>query len=425
LWSDLSLGAIAFLVDVSKPVNLKNQLPGIEFGKFMMMKNMSNQHLSILLLGTQMEIGGAQKVLLDQANWFHQRGHKVFAVFFYDKEGLQSRWQAVSDFPVIDLKALQKGKRRINAILLVRGLFSLWRLLHREKFDVIETFTHDSNMLALPIAWLARVPVRIATHHGVIAGFPRWRERLHAWMVNHNIAHILVTVSKKTREIAIVEGVKAGRISVIQNGIAPMTFADVNRSEVRKEVGIGMDDFFLLSVGRLVYEKAHEILISAMPAVLKEFPNAKAGICGDGVLRTNLETQIKSLGLGSSVKLLGRQINIAKFLSSADVFILPSRSEGLPIALLEAMSVGLPVVVTKGASVDEVVVEGVHGLIVPVDNAWALAQGILQLLHDSPIRVRMGAASKKRVNEVYSIDRMGEQYLALMLKLLGSKLSRS
>ncbi len=157
---------------------------------------MSNQKLSILLLGTQIATGGAQKVLLDQANWFLQRGHKVSAVFFYDRDNLLSKWQAVSDFPIVDLKAFRKGAGLFTkGALLVQGLLSLWKLFRREKFDVIETFTHDSNILALPVAWLAGVPVCIATHHGVIEGIPRWRERLHAWIVNRNIAQVLVTVS--------------------------------------------------------------------------------------------------------------------------------------------------------------------------------------------------------------------------------------
>ena len=386
------------------------------------MENMSNQHLSILLVGTQIATGGAQKVLLDQAQWFRQRGHKVSTVFFYDRDNLLSKWQAVSDFPVIDLRAFRKGAGVIvQGALMIKGLFSLWQLLRREKFDVIETFTHDSNILALPIAWLARVPVRIATHHGVIEGIPRWRERVNAWMVNSNIAHVLVTVSEKTRQLALVEGVKAERISVIQNGIARVPFEGEHRLEVRRDAGIGADDPFLLAVGRLVPVKAHEVLISAISAVLKEFPNAKLGICGDGVLRPNLEAQIKLLDLESAVKLFGEQGNVAKFLFSADVFVLPSRSEGLPMALLEAMSAGLPVVATRLDGVAEVVLEGEHGLFAPIDDSDALANVILQLLRDPSMRARMGTAARRRVDEMYSIDRTGEQYLTLMFKLLGTK----
>jgi glycosyltransferase involved in cell wall biosynthesis len=141
-------------------------------------------------------------------------------------------------------------------------------------------------------------------------------------------------------------------------------------------------------------------------------------------LRENLETQIKSLGLEHAVKLFGEQDNVAKFLFSADVFVLSSRSEGLPMALLEAMSAGLPVITTRLDGVAEVVLDGVHGLFAPIDDSDALANVILQLLRDPSMRERMGAAAKQRVHEMYSIDRTGEQYLTLMFKLLGSKPSR-
>jgi len=106
------------------------------------------------------------------------------------------------------------------------------------------------------------------------------------------------------------------------------------------------------------------------------------------------------------------------------VFVLPSRSEGLPMALLEAMSAGLPVVATGLDGVAEVVLEGEHGLFAPIDDSDALANVILQLLRDPSMRARMGTAARRRVDEMYSIDRTGEQYLTLMFKLLGTKVSR-
>jgi glycosyltransferase involved in cell wall biosynthesis len=303
-----------------------------------------------------------------------------------------------------------------NGLSIVQGLRRLWTLLRREKFDVIETFTHDSNMLALPLAWAARVPIRIATHHGIVAGIPRWRENLHAWMINSNFAQHIVAVSGMTRQKLLEEGIQAQRIIVIQNGIAPLPLEGVNKSEVRKEAEMEADDLVLLAVGRLVYSKAHEILIAAMPAVLQKFPNAKVGICGDGVLRAKLEAQIKSLGLSDSVKLLGESDHVAKFLASADIFVLPSLWEGLPIALLEAMSAGLPVISTKVEGVEEVIVEGENGLLVPIGNSAALADAITQLLADPQLRHKMGASSKAKVLEFYTVDRMCEQYLKLMLK---------
>jgi len=375
--------------------------------------------LSILLLGTQMATGGAQRVLLDQALWFHEQGHKVTAMFLYDKEGLQKKWQAASPFPVLSLDAFSgRGKGIANIFPLVKGLFKLWKFLRSEKFDVIETFTHDSSMVALPIAWLARVPVRIATHHGVIEGVSRWREWVHAWMVNHNIAQKLVAVSKKMYHASLREGVRPERIVTILNGIRPLPIENRSRLEVKKEAGMDVDAPVLISVGRLVYAKAHEVIIASMPAVLKKFPNAKLEIYGEGPLRADLQSQIERLHLSNSVRLLGQADDVAARLANADVFILSSRSEGLPIALLEAMSAGLPCIATQVEGVDEVLVEGEHGLTVPVENPEALAQAILQLLNVPEARSKMGAAARLHVSKFYTVDRMCGQYLELMLGCL-------
>ncbi len=205
--------------------------------------------LSILLLGTQMATGGAQKVLLDQANWFHVRGYQVTAAFFYDRDGLHEKWKDSFPFPIVNLNAFQKGWGTLqNGVSIFRGLWRLWSLLRHEKFDAIETFTHDSNMLALPLAWAAHIPVRIATHHGIVAGISPWREKLHAWMVNHDIAQCIVAVSAMTRQKLIDEGIQAERIVVIPNGIMPVQVEGINRAEVRQAAGLRAEDPFLLAV---------------------------------------------------------------------------------------------------------------------------------------------------------------------------------
>lgn len=375
--------------------------------------------LSIFLLGTQMATGGAQKVLLDQARWFHEHGHKVTALFLYDKENLHTKWKAASPFPVINLNAFSgHGKGIINIFPLIRGMYLLWNLLRNEKVDVIETFTHDSNMVALPVAWLARVPVRIATHHGVIEGISRWREYIHSWLINHNIAHKLVAVSKKMYGASLREGVQAEHVVTILNGIRPLPIENRSKLELREEAGVDVNAPLLISVGRLVYAKAHEVLIACMPAVLKKFPAAKLEIYGDGVLRTELQMQIERLGVMNSVRLAGRSDNVAYHLAAADIFVLSSRSEGLPIALLEAMSAGLPCVSTNVEGVDEVLLEGTHGLIVPVENPDALAQAIIQLLRNAETRFQMGEAARARVAAMYTVDHMCEQYLELINRCL-------
>ncbi|MCA2001024.1 MAG: glycosyltransferase family 4 protein [Chloroflexi bacterium] len=374
--------------------------------------------LSILFLGTQMAVGGAQKVLLDQAGWFHARGHRVTAAFFYDRDSLREKWQAEFPFPILCLSGFHKGRGILqNGFSILGGLARLWILLRRERFDVVETFTHDSNTLALPLAWVAGVPVRIASHHGIVAGIRPWREKIHAWLVNRGAAQRIVAVSALTRRKLLEEGIAAEKIIVIPNGIAPVEVEGVDKTEVRKKAGIGADDPFLLAVGRLVPSKAHRVLIDAMPLVLERFPSAKAGVCGNGPLRGELEEQIRTLGLEDSVRLLGHSEHVAQFLASADVFVMPSLWEGLPIALLEAMSAGLPVAATRVEGVEEVVEEGRHGFLAPPGDKDALAEALLRLLQDPAARRRMGEAAREKVLEKYTAERMCRAYLSLMERI--------
>lgn len=384
--------------------------------------NSAKKQFSILLIGIQMAIGGAQRGLFDQAHWFKSHGCKVTVAFFYDKEGLREKWQQMADFPIHDLEAHELGAGLLRQTgKLIRGLWRLWLLLLHERFDVVETFTHDGNLLGLPLAWLARVPVRIATHRGKIEGFPLWRQRLHRWLVNIGIPCTLIAVSEQTRQTAMNEGIRADRIVVIPNGVTPLDTSLVNRTGARTELGLDENDIFLLSIGRLTYQKGHEFLVRAMSRVIRHFPNAKAGICGEGFLRPQLESQILELGLSNHVRLLGRWEDVSALLASADIFVLPSRWEGLSRALMEAMAAGIPVVASRVDGIRDLVTDGVHGLLIPSEDTGMLEKSILQLLADPQMRKRMGAAAQVHVLRDHSTDAMCRKYYDLMQSFLESK----
>jgi glycosyltransferase involved in cell wall biosynthesis len=128
-------------------------------------------------------------------------------------------------------------------------------------------------------------------------------------------------------------GVKPERVSVIRSGIKPLDTSLVKRDDVRKELGLDPTDIFLLAVGRLMVQKGHDVFIQAVSRIVEHYPGVMAGICGDGSLRPQLESQIDALGLSDHMKLLGMRGDISPFLSAADIFVLPSRWEGLSRAL--------------------------------------------------------------------------------------------
>lgn len=375
--------------------------------------------LSILLLGTQIAAGGAQKILLDQAHWFNERGHKVITAFFYDRDGLYEAWRRAFSFPIIDFNAFKKGASAFGkGFLLFRGVWRLWALLVRDKFDVVITYTQDSNLIGLPLAWAAGVPVRIGTQLGGIHGTPKWREKAHALLVNIGLAQTLIAASKGTRENAVHEGVSPDRIVVIPNGARPFLVDPLDRNSTRQSLGLSDDEVFLLSIGRLVYEKGHEFLVLAMADIIREFPKAKAGICGSGPLKDFLSSLISHHGLEEHVRLLDQQEEILPLLAAADVFVLPSRVEGLSIALLEGMIAELPVVATCVEGVEEVIENGANGLLVPLEDPKALSNAIIQLLKDPRKRQEMGAAARVRVLQEYTSDQMNEKYFQIIAKHL-------
>lgn len=373
--------------------------------------------LSIVLLGTQMAVGGAQKLLLEQALWFQSHGHKVTVLFFYDRDNLHEKWARNYPFEIQNLEAFDKKAGGLRSLpKLISGLLKLWHILKRERYDAIITFTHDSNVLGLPLAKLAGIPARVGTHLGEIRGMSKWRDGLHTFFVNRGVIQTLVTSSARTRNNAIEVGVSPEKIKTIYNAIMPFDVAHIDRGAVRQKLGLQKDDVFFIAVGRLVYEKGHEFLVQAMSTVAGSDPHAIAGICGAGPLQDELQVQIEKLNLQDKVKLLGQWDSIPDLLAASDVFVLPSRWEGLPMALLEGMMAGLPVIATQVEGVDEVVQPGVHGLLVPLESPAELAQAILQLLRSPQDRKRMGKAARERVLSSYTTDRMCEAYLLVIEK---------
>lgn len=375
---------------------------------------------SIVLLGTQMAVGGAQKLLLEQALWFQQHGHKVTVLFFYDRDNLHEKWTRVYPFEIRNLEAFDKKAGRLRSLpKLFSGLMKLWRVLKHGNYDAIITFTHDSNLLGMPLAKLAGIRARVGTHLGEIRGMSGWRERLHTFLVNRGVIQTLVASSARTRKNAIDVGVNPNKIATIYNAIMPFEVSHIDRDSVRQKLNINRDEIFLVAVGRLVFEKGHEYLVEAMTVVAKENPRAVAGICGAGPLHDELQAQIERLNLQHKVRLLGQWDEIPELLAASDVFVLPSRWEGLPMALLEGMMAGLPVIATRVEGVDEVVRSGEHGLLVALESPVELAQAIIQLLRSPEDRQRMGRAARERVLSTYTTDRMCEAYLQVIEQGLG------
>ena len=294
------------------------------------------------------------------------------------------------------------------------GLFELLRLLRRERPHIAHVNSAKAAALGRLAAWLTGVPIRIYTvhgwaflaHRGLAAAGYRWVER-----ALRPLATVTVCVSERERT----EGLAARACNerttvVIRNGVDP-SGAQVDRTETSRPR--------LVMVGRLQAPKDPITLVRALAGLrTRDF---EALLVGDGPDRPAVEEEIRRLGLGSAVRLLGERSDVAELLGTAHVFVLSTRSEGLPLSVLEAMAAGLPVIASRVGGVPELVVHGETGMLVPPGDPDALATAIEQLLEDPLHARRLGEAARARVAKHFDIAAVRQAHLDLYRRTLATR----
>jgi glycosyltransferase involved in cell wall biosynthesis len=165
----------------------------------------------------------------------------------------------------------------------------------------------------------------------------------------------------------------------------------------------------IVSVGRLAPQKGHDVLLRAFAAVAREHPGWTLTIVGEGPERPALQALASALGIADRVRFTGTLPEPGEVLVKADFFVMASRYEGFPNALLEAMACGLPVISTSSVGAQEIVTDGHDGLLTPIDDEAALADAMRRLIEDPQLRERLGRNGAE-VSERYSLERIVERW---------------
>jgi glycosyltransferase involved in cell wall biosynthesis len=368
----------------------------------------------LLLIGSQMAVGGAQHLLLAQARWFRERGYRVVAAFFYDKENLRQHWSAEHGIEIIDLRSWRNdGILAVNLLRLGTGLGRLFRLAHRGRFDVIETFTHHANLLGLPVAWAAGIPLRIGTHHGRPA-MADWLARLHRRIINSRITSHFVAVSEHLRREAITrERIRSEKVCVIVNGFTVSTALSPGEPAPRQvlaELGYEPSGRLIVNIGRLIPEKGQIHLIEAMPEVLERCRDARVIIVGDGELREVLQQRVQELELTREVRLLGTRADVPRLLAAAELFVYPSIRDGRPLALLEALSMCVPVVASDCDAMTELLENERTALLFRAGDNAALSRSLIYALENPGMMQQLARTAAQHAGCEISVDVMCQRY---------------
>ena len=234
----------------------------------------------------------------------------------------------------------------------------------------------------------------------------------------------LIAVSEGVRLTHLRIGVPADSMVTVPNGIVRRG-AGPGRQAARAQLGLHPDQPVIMTVGRLMVQKGQSYLVAAIPALAARFPRLAVVIVGGGYLADELARQAAELGVAEIVHLPGHRDDARMLLDAADVFVLPSRQEGMPLAALEAMDVGLPVVATDVIGTAEVVANRQTGTLVAPQDPAALAAALAELLGDPVLRARYGEAGSLRYTELFTAQRMAAQTLAVYDDLLRESAPRS
>lgn len=368
-------------------------------------------------------------LLLPLVDRLEQEG---FSVHICCSDGPHTRELAAAGYRVTPVQI----ERRIAPLSNLRSLWQLYRLMRRERFDIVHVHTPVAAVVGRLAARLAGVPLIIYTAHGFYfhEHMRPLARRAVVWVEKllGRFTDMLLTQSQEDALTAVQERVcPPERVRWIGNGVDVARFGAVAGTGRRASFPVlGPQDRVVGFVGRLVGEKGILELVQAMEEVVRAVPQARLLLVGDTLqddrdvgFKEVLRGEIARLGLGSRIVATGFVEEVERALAAMDVFVLPSHREGMPRTVIEAMASGKPVVATNIRGCRKEVVHGVTGLLVPVKDSRALARAIVQVLSDPDAARRMGEAGQRRAVRLFDegmvVHRQVEIYRELVKTRLG------
>ncbi len=344
--------------------------------------------------------GGAEYMLLHLAEALRRRGHRVVAVGPEDGSGwLGERFRS---------RGFEVATFLLRRPLDWRCLRGLVELVRDRELDVVHSHEFSLAVYGSAAAAITGRP-HITTMHGGRYYARRFRRRL-ALRCAFEASEEVVAVSRSTRaDLVRTLGVDPESVRVVPNGIPPRGGSGEG---VRRELDLHPEEPLILSVGSLYPVKGHDVLIEAVAHLDRHDPDLpwRLAIAGTGEEEGGLRERIGSHGIHDRVHLLGFRDDVGDLLDAAQVFALPSRSEGLPLALLEAMHAEKAIVATRVGGIPEAVTAGREGLLVPPDDAGSLASGLGAVLRDPSLRRRLGQDAGLRARKEFSVRAMADAY---------------
>lgn len=356
--------------------------------------------------------GGAEMVLLELVTGLDRTKYRPVVMTLAGPGSLSQAFHDVG----VELHHL--GMTRVLEAPLT--LFKALRLMRQLKPQIVHGHLFYGDLTARILRLLGGTPHVVSSVHSTYIG-KRWTEL--ALGLTDRLTDAVTAVSRTVADSQIAaKSIFARKVSVIENGIDFGRFTTPppeTLSALRQRFGIGPRDRVLLCVGRLVPEKNHALLLRVFARVHEREPEAKLLLVGGGALEPELRALVAELGLVERVIFAGTVSPVGPMFFLAEMFVLASWLEGLPLVVLEAMAAACPMVLTAVGGIPEVVEDGRTGLLVPPNDENALAGALLRMLAASPMqRQEIAEAARQHARRRFSMERMVERMQALYAQVL-------
>ena len=363
------------------------------------------------------QLGGAERVLLEMIRRLPTDRFRSSLVTFQLEPGLKALENCSSPIQVLPL-------RRTYDLGALRTAIQLRDLIRGENVSIAHTFFETSDLWAAPIARLSGCPVLVSSRRDM--GILRTRKHHFAYPIVNRLFDRVLTVSDEVRSYALNhDHLAPERVETLYNGVDLEALdAKAGADGPPLDLGLKSTSRVVSALGNIRHVKGIDVLGRAAARVSLAYPDAVFLVMG-GVLEPetfrSLQALVNSLGIKENFRFLGAMSNPYPVLAASEVFCLPSRSEGLSNALIEAMGSRLPCVATRVGGNAEAITDGVNGFLVESEDVDAMTDRLLRLLHDPQLRRGMGQAARQTVETRFSMSAMMNRLTGIYDELLAAK----
>ena len=368
---------------------------------------MDKRKITIAYIMTPITFGGAEKVNLNFLKFVDKDSYQIQPILLirpWEEETFFAHQLRSYGFRYITIPTRKAPNN--DPLRVLRVAYRIYSLLRGANYDLVHSHGYFADICSLPIAKLLGIKT-ISTCHGFISNDRKLALYNKIDQMVLRLSNRVICVSDSLKGSLLDLGFNDEKIRIVPNAVATNQDRKKlgNIKKIIKKKMCADDDHFIVGyAGRLSEEKGLKPLMQAFCALIQKKPMCKLWLIGDGPLRSELKEMANRFRISENVMFLGFREDVTRLMAGMDVFVLPSFTEGTPMALLEAMSLGIPSIASSVGQIPKIIITGTNGCLVSPGDARELFKVILRILEDKAFAEMLSDNAIKTVKETYSIE---------------------